>query len=322
MGRTQRARVSTINRMSSAAPASPWWRRRSRLWLALGLAALLGVVAALVVWVGPGSSLRGLGGGAPGTAAPTRGATAPPSANPTGPAPSPGGSPPAGPTVPSGSPSPGPGGGAPTTSVRYAFDAGSTRATADRAGVHSLRVAVAAGGTITFPRRGGGTAVKFPPRCTGVPADCPRAILEGTNADLLNPGTNRFRYGGSVLMSPADTGAGANVVQKGYSTDGGSQYKLQIDGKAGRPSCVLASAKDIYRLIAPVSVADGRWHAVTCTRDGDVLSIAVDGKTYTRRVPATLSIVNEQPLRIGGKGTAPNNDQFAGQIDDVFVAIY
>ena len=140
--------------------------------------------------------------------------------------------------------------------------------------------------------------------------------------DLLNPGTKKIRYGGSVLMTPADTGSGANVVQKGFSTNGGSQFKLQIDGKAGHPSCVLASATDIYRLVAPVGVADGRWHAVSCTRDGEVLSITVDGRTSTRRVPADLSIVNQQPLRVGGKGTAPNNDQFAGQIDDVFVTIY
>ncbi len=38
-------------------------------------------------------------------------------------------------------------------------------------------------------------------------------------------------------------------------------------------------------------------------------------------VPTSLSIANSEPLRVGGKGVKPNNDQFAGLIDDVFVAI-
>jgi hypothetical protein len=31
--------------------------------------------------------------------------------------------------------------------------------------------------------------------------------------------------------------------------------------------------------------------------------------------------VNDFPLRIGGKGKNPDNDQFAGAIDEVYVAI-
>jgi hypothetical protein len=31
--------------------------------------------------------------------------------------------------------------------------------------------------------------------------------------------------------------------------------------------------------------------------------------------------VNDDPLRIGGKGTSANNDQFHGALDDIFVSI-
>jgi hypothetical protein len=40
-----------------------------------------------------------------------------------------------------------------------------------------------------------------------------------------------------------------------------------------------------------------------------------------RHLPAGLSIANDHPLTIGGKGRTPNNDQFAGEIDTVFVTI-
>ena len=38
-------------------------------------------------------------------------------------------------------------------------------------------------------------------------------------------------------------------------------------------------------------------------------------------VPVSLSIANAEPLRVGGKGTNKGNDQYAGQIDNVFLAI-
>jgi hypothetical protein len=57
-------------------------------------------------------------------------------------------------------------------------------------------------------------------------------------------------------------------------------------------------------------------------RSGTSLSVLVDGAVSGRTtVPAGLSIVNGDPLRIGGKGLSPNNDQFHGALDDVFVSI-
>jgi hypothetical protein len=38
-------------------------------------------------------------------------------------------------------------------------------------------------------------------------------------------------------------------------------------------------------------------------------------------VPPELSIANPEPLRVGGKGPAKGNDQYAGEIDNVFVTI-
>jgi hypothetical protein len=38
-------------------------------------------------------------------------------------------------------------------------------------------------------------------------------------------------------------------------------------------------------------------------------------------VPATLSISNNEPLRVGGKNIGVGNDQYAGRIDNVFLSI-
>jgi hypothetical protein len=206
--------------------------------------------------------------------------------------------------------------GPPALSVRYTFDGWLLGSIADTGGRYPLYPR----GTLAYTPRGDGWAARFPPRCAA--AGCPRVILEGAPAPELNPGTRGMRYGASVLMNPVDTGDGANVVQKGFSTGGVTQLKLQVDGRAGRPSCVLASKTTIYRVIAPVSVSDGRWHALACARAGRSLSIAVDGVSRGAvKVPLSVSIVNSEPLRIGGKNVSLDNDQYAGLLDDVFLTI-
>lgn len=185
-----------------------------------------------------------------------------------------------------------------------------------------LSVVAIAGGEVRAEEHNGGQAVRFPPRCRVYAGrTCPRVVLQ--SRDVPNPGTAPVRFGAAVLMTADDTAAGENVLQKGFSR-GHGQFKLQVDGAAGLPSCVLVGTGSwrIHVVTAGVSVADGQWHAIECVRVDSELSILVDGVVMRRiRVPASLSIVNSEPLRIGGKGLSPNNDQFHGAIDDVFVVI-
>jgi hypothetical protein len=185
-----------------------------------------------------------------------------------------------------------------------------------------LRVQTAAGGAIQTESHGGGLAVRFPPPCPEYgDLACPRVILETSFA--TNPGTAPLRFGAAVRLAANETSDGENVLQKGFS-HGHSQFKLQIDGAGGQPSCVLVgtSSPQIYTVIAAASVANGQWHTVECVRTGAALTVLVDGAVAGRaNVPVELSIVNNDPLRIGGKGTSANNDQFHGALDDVFVSI-
>jgi hypothetical protein len=179
-----------------------------------------------------------------------------------------------------------------------------------------------AGGDLAAVPHEGGLAVRFPAPCDHYGAEsCARAILQSGPADFLNPGRGEFSYGASVLVKPDETSKGANVLQKGFSV-GDSQFKLQVDGAAGQPSCVIVgtSGPAIYVALASRSVADGRWHRVACSRGNALLAVAVDGAVVGRTaIPSSLSIANADPLCIGGKGTSANNDQFVGVIDDVFV---
>jgi hypothetical protein len=209
-------------------------------------------------------------------------------------------------------------------SLRYTFDGGVDQPITDTNGGHHLLPLGQNGGTLSLVPQGPGLAVEYPSRCTLVrERDCPRAILEGFRDDALNPGTRPLEYGASVLMTHTDLADGANVVQKGYSVGGVSQFKLQVDHRQGHPSCVIASNRGrIYRAEPVLDVADGKWHNLACVRSATRLKIVVDGvERAWVALPPGLSIANAEPLRVGGKGPSKGNDQFAGEIDNVFLTI-
>jgi hypothetical protein len=214
----------------------------------------------------------------------------------------------------------GPSAQASTDTARYGFDG--TTPLADVTGHgHSLTPVSQHGGTYTTVAHGAGTAQAFPPPCHTEP--CPRIALRAVTADDLNPGRRPIRYGASVRLAADETSKGENVLQKGYSARG-SQYKLQIDGLAGRPSCVLVDDRRprIHVAASAVSVADDRWHTLECRRLAGTLTVLVDGVTQgTAAVPPDLSVSNRIPLSVGGKGSFTDNDQFQGTLDDVWVRI-
>jgi concanavalin A-like lectin/glucanase superfamily protein len=209
-------------------------------------------------------------------------------------------------------------------SLRYTFDGGVDQSITDGSGGHQLRALGQNGGTLSLVPKGSGLAVAYPQRCTlARERDCPRAILEGMPDDALNPGTRRVQYGASILMTHADLADGANIVQKGYSVGGVSQFKLQVDHRQGHPSCVITGNQaHIYRAEPRLDVADGHWHDLACLRTSNRLTILVDGvERAWVPLPRGLRIANAEPLRVGGKGPNKSNDQFAGEIDDVFLTI-
>jgi hypothetical protein len=213
----------------------------------------------------------------------------------------------------------------PPYTIAYGFDGGSSNLTKGLHGAPKLEERIANGGTLRTVVHGSGDGIGFPARCADPGAStCARAILQ-TSGDVgsLNPGTRAISFGATIKMRHDQTSDGANVVQKGYAT-GGSEYKLQVDGDAGKPSCAVvgSTASTIYLVKSSVAIDDGAWHTVACDLAHGVLSITVDGTLRGQHaVPASLSISNSDDLRIGGKGTSSNNDQFNGELDDVWVTV-
>ncbi|MEV4517352.1 LamG-like jellyroll fold domain-containing protein [Dactylosporangium sp. NPDC049525] len=214
---------------------------------------------------------------------------------------------------------------APVIVARYTFDAADNAANGatvpdDSGHGHTLTSSAGHGGKVRLAERLTGRAADFPARCAG--KKCPHAVLQAPDAPELNPGTGPVSYGATVRLTKKDTGSGQNIVQKGYSASG-SQYKLQIDGAAGHPSCVFADATvhAIHVAMSDVSVSDGAWHRLECRRAGTTLTVLVDDAVHgTAVLPAELSVVNTVPLSIGGKGNGNDNDQFHGTLDDVWIA--
>lgn len=212
--------------------------------------------------------------------------------------------------------------GAAVMIARYEFDGRGSAAIADVSGHgHALREMTAHGGSVRRVVHGRGSALAFPPEC--VARVCPHVVLRSPSSSDLNPGTRDIAFGADVLLPPGQTSTGENIVQKGYSATS-SQWKLQVDGAAGRPSCVLVGDRRPAIRIAysSISIADGRWHALQCRRAGATLAIFVDGVTRGAiAVPPALSVTNGRPLSIGGKGAFRDNDQFNGALDNVWVQI-
>ena len=215
----------------------------------------------------------------------------------------------------------------------YNFDDGFDRTDTifdDSGNGHTLRVASRHGGAVRTELRGGGLALSYPRPCrkptfqlSGLASTCPRVVLQASTSDDLNPGTRPFAWGAMIKLPPNATGPGENVIQKGFRARTG-QFKLQVDGVAGHPSCVITETRTraFHEVYARVSIADGTWHRVDCLRSRTTLMIVVDRLISAEAwIPAGLLVANDMPLRIGGKSVLRGNDQFNGAIDDVYVAL-
>jgi Concanavalin A-like lectin/glucanases superfamily len=209
------------------------------------------------------------------------------------------------------------------------FDAPSHFAAGDVVADHSgygnnAVVRLAGGGNLRQVSAANGTpAVKFPSACPG--SGCPKASIEVASAATLNPAALPFSYGAQLRLPASQATAGSNIIQKGLY-GGAAQYKLQVDGSAGLPSCVVSGyvhgAFQRTRVKSSVPVTDAVWHSVRCVRANGSLAIYVDGVNRGAKPAAAVTVANNDTLTIGGRDVSmDNNDQFNGTLDQVFVTI-
>jgi hypothetical protein len=112
-------------------------------------------------------------------------------------------------------------------------------------------------------------------------------------------------------------------MQKGVANTG-SQWKMQIGATQGRAQCVVvgAGSPQVYIARSAAPVTDGQWHKVLCQRSGTSLAVFIDNvERGSTTVPATLSITNTMPLRVGGPNFNTRSDMYHGLLDDVYAEL-
>ncbi|GGQ63860.1 LamG-like jellyroll fold domain-containing protein [Couchioplanes azureus] len=213
------------------------------------------------------------------------------------------------------------------TVARYTFDSGAVAAgrVADRSGRGApLVVRSADRGRVHFNGTTTDKYAAFPAPCAVKAAVCPRALLEGTDDPDLDPGARLFRWGASVRVTAAQVTDSSNVMQKGVA-DTDSQWKLQIGARQAKAHCVVVgqgAQPRIHLVRSSVGVADNRWHDIMCQRSGSRLTVYVDGRDRGHvTIPASLSIRNDLPLRIGGPNFHTRTDMYHGLLDDVWARL-
>jgi len=138
----------------------------------------------------------------------------------------------------------------------------------------------------------------------------------------LDPGTDRFTVTIHVNFTrmPTDADGGDyDLIRKGLGATSGGYWKLEIypdDGatKATGLCQMKGSAGHVKITGAPISLNDGAWHTLSCTRTSSDVTLTVDGTNYRKSVTIG-SIANSDPLTIGADKT--QDDVYTGDMDEV-----
>ncbi|GIF04073.1 laminin G domain-containing protein [Actinoplanes siamensis] len=165
----------------------------------------------------------------------------------------------------------------------------------------------------------GSSGYRFDRLQPDTPPARPGHLVVVPDAPGLNPGTRNF----AVTIRLRTTNHFGNIIQKGQSTTGGGNFKLQIPN--GRVQCSFRGDRGVLEADAPHAINDGDWHVVTCVRVGTGVALAIDGRRVAGRQGWTGAIGNSWPLTIGGKldcdQVTVGCDYFAGDLDYVTVEV-
>ena len=192
-------------------------------------------------------------------------------------------------------------------------------------GANGVVQAAFGGGVRVVEGLSGSHGLRFPARCSAEP--CPNAMVRIPDQAALDPGTASFEWGAAVKLTLSETAQGANVIQKGLYNQSGGQWKLQVDGSPGLPSCILSGTRSDgsfqrTKVRSSVTVADGVWHRVVCRRTSSSISIIIDGVTRGSMSASVVRLSSSAPVTIGAKSVeSRDNDQFHGVVDEIFMRL-
>jgi hypothetical protein len=133
----------------------------------------------------------------------------------------------------------------------------------------------------------------------------------------LNPGTATVSLvaGFNSTTRPSTTVGDYDVLRKGLAGNPGGYYKMEVL-QSGVAECFFASPKTFTVASTGVSVVNGAWHTIKCTKTATAISVTVDGRTWSKAVQIG-SIANTAPLTIGAK--SDGGDTVTGKLDEMAV---
>jgi hypothetical protein len=147
----------------------------------------------------------------------------------------------------------------------------------------------------------------------------PKSTVIVPNASDLVPGTAKITisYWLKTTTLPCCNAIDYDMFTKGGSSSRGGQIKVEVQ-ENGQASCAFRGALGKKQLQAGPNVVDGKWHQVTCVRDGTRIVETVDGASFSV-TKATGAITVTDPIRLGShKG---GGDWYKGVLDEVTYSI-
>ena len=140
------------------------------------------------------------------------------------------------------------------------------------------------------------------------------------SSSAFNPGTSAFSITAKVKYSTTPPGGDVDtydILRKGFSSSSGGDYKLEITA-SGAAHCLFRGSSGLGEVTGSRSLADGRWHTLTCRRTSSKVTLVVDGaaKSSTK---TTGTISNSTEVMLGAKNSS-GHDQFKGSLDEVSVS--
>lgn len=211
-----------------------------------------------------------------------------------------------------------------TQVFRFTFDKGESlkpgTRVRDASGHRNYGVVDVSGGArLTIEQGIKGRGAGYPGGCR----KCGRALIEVADGKGMDARRRPFGFGAAVklLDRQAKPGKDPNILQKGLVGQQGGQWKLELVG--AKPRCVFRGVRGGVLIKATRPVDDNTWHRLECRRIGRTVTLRVDGAVVAKANAATGRIRNNAPVRVGGKavGTASGNDQYHGDLDNVFYSI-
>lgn len=137
------------------------------------------------------------------------------------------------------------------------------------------------------------------------------------DAPSLNPGSANFTMTAHVRFTVVPTGSAGDydlIRKKGQ----GRMYRMEI-WNTGQAFCTFKGSTAAKSVRKGPNLADGRWHTITCAKTSNVITLTVDGVSWSKTITIG-SIANTTDLVLGGKIDA-TDDWYLGEMDEVSITI-